>query len=465
MPNGNTLHSVTSDLEREAAARTPGERLPSVRALMARHRVGPGTVQRAVSALAARGIVQTRPGHGTFVAAAPAPTAPGIDTGWQTVALGPARPYTGAEALEDLVRPPSPGEHVLSSGYLPPDLQPLAGLAQALARAGRRPGSWDRVAPEGIAPLRAWFAGEIGGGTEPDDVLVCHGGQSALTACLRALAAPGAPVVVESPTYLGALAVARAAGVTPVPVPTDAHGVRPEHLADALARTGARVAYLQPTFANPHGATLAPDRRRQVLEAASGAGAFVIEDDAFRHLPVGASPALPPLLHDDRDGHVVHIRSLTKVASPGLRVAALVARGPAAARLFHARLVDDYFVAGPLQEATVELVAAPAWARHLRRLRAELRARRDALVAAVDHHLGSDRIAALPDGGLHLWVALDPHEDDVALALRARRAGVIVSPGRPFFPAEPSAPFLRLTYAATQADRLGEAVARLATAR
>lgn len=62
---------------------------------------------------------------------------------------------------------------MLSSGYLPPDLQPLTGLGQALGRAGRRPGAWDRVPPEGIAPLRAWFAAEISGGAEPDDVLVC----------------------------------------------------------------------------------------------------------------------------------------------------------------------------------------------------------------------------------------------------------------------------------------------------
>ena len=464
MPHGNTLTAVTNDLEREAAVRAPGERLPSVRELMARHGAGPGTVQRALSALTARGIVDTRPGHGTFVGAAPAAAARGADLGWQTVALGPARPYAGAEALEELLRPPSPGDHVLSSGYLPPDLQPVTGLGQALGRAGRRPGAWDRVPPEGIAPLRAWFAADIGGGAEADDVLVCHGGQGALSACLRALAAPGAPVVVESPTYLGVLAVARAAGVTPVPVPTDEHGVRPEHLADALARTGARLAYLQPTFANPHGATLAAERRGQVLEAAVAAGAFLIEDDAFRHLSLGAS-APAPLLHDDRDGHVVHVRSLTKVASPGLRVAALLARGPAAARLLSARVVDDYFVAGPLQEAAVELVSAPAWPRHLRRLRGELRARRDALATAVDHHLGPGRVATLPQGGLHLWVALDPHEDDVALAQRARRAGVIVSPGRPFFPAEPPAAFLRLTYAATPPERLTEAVARLAAVR
>jgi DNA-binding transcriptional MocR family regulator len=162
---------------------------------------------------------------------------------------------------------------------------------------------------------------------------------------------------------------------------------------------------------------------------------------------------------------VVNLRSLTKPAAPGLRVAALIARGPAAARLKSARIVEDFFVPGPLQEAAVELVGAPGWQRHLRKVRTALRHRRDALVAAVDAELGPRRIALVPRGGLHLWVRLDPHEDDVELAARAERHGVIVSPGRHWFPAEPPAPYLRLTYAAEPPDRLAHGMKRLQEAR
>ena len=95
------------------------------------------------------------------------------------------------------------------------------------------------------------------------EVLICSGGQAALAACLRGLAAPGAPVIVEAPTYLGALAAARAQGLQPVPVPADERGVRPDLLADALQRSGARLVYLQPAFANPHGASLAVERRKR----------------------------------------------------------------------------------------------------------------------------------------------------------------------------------------------------------
>jgi len=421
---------------------------------MARHRAGPATVQRALATLSARGLVEARPGRGTFVAERAATAAAAADTSWQTVALG-ARAID-ADALETLLRPPPPGAYVLSSGYLPADLQPTAALGAALARAARRPGAWDRVPPEGLSGLRAYFASAIGGGATAGDVLICPGGQAGLAACLRGLAAPGAPVIVEAPTYLGALTAARAQGLVPVPVPADERGIRPDLLAAALARSGARLVYLQPVVANPHGASLAVERRAAVLAAVREAGAFLIEDDAFRELSFSA--AAPPLFGDDPDGHVVHVRSLTKPAAPGLRIGAVIARGPALARLRAARIVEDLYVPGPLQEAALELVGTPAWRAHLRRLRRVLRERRDALVTA----LGSDlRPTQLPQGGMNLWIPLPPGTDDRELALRAAAADVIVSPGRPFFAAEPPGPFLRLTFASETPERLVEAVRRL----
>ena len=139
---------------------------------------------------------------------------------------------------------------------------------------------------------------------------------------------------------------------------------------------------------------LAPERRAQVLEIAVAAGAFIVEDEAFRDLTLEGPEPPPPLLHGDADGHVVHLRSLSKPAAPGLRVSCLVARGPAAARLRAARMVDGTLVPGPLQEAAVELVTAPGWRRHLTRTRAVLRERRDALLAAVEAELGPGRAPA-----------------------------------------------------------------------
>ena len=428
---------------------------------MAVHRASPLTVQRAIGRLAGEGLVEPRPGRGTFVAAPPgaataAATAP--DLSWQSVTLG-ARAVEEA-ALQELLALPPAAAIPLSSGYLEPDLQPLAALGAALARAARRPAAWDRGPVEGREELRAWFAREAGGRMRAHDMVVCPGGQAAMATAFRALASPGETILVESPTYVGAIAAARAAGVRVVPVASDADGVRPGLLADALRRTGARVFYCQPLYANPHGATLAADRRPAVLDAVAAAGAFLIEDDWARDLAIDADPP-PPLAAADPDGHVVYLRSLTKSAAPGLRVAAVGARGAAGARLRAVRIVDDLFVAGPLQEAALELLASPAWRRHLRRLRGALRARRDALAGALERHLPELRVAVRPAGGLHLWAALPDGADDIALAAAAAARDVVVYPGRPWFPAEPPGPFLRLTFAGAPPEMLEEGVRRL----
>jgi DNA-binding transcriptional MocR family regulator len=268
-------------------------------------------------------------------------------------------------------------------------------------------------------------------------------------------------VLVESPTYRGALAGIRAAGLTPLPVPSDAGGIRPELLAEALECTGARVIYLQPLHANPHGADLAPERRARVLEVAAAAGAFLIEDDWARDLTID-TPAPAPLAADDADGHVVYVRSLSKAASPGLRVAAVAARGPAGARLRAARIVEDLFVSAPLQQAALELVSSPGWRRHLKALRVGLRERRDALVAAVERDFGRGAIERVPTGGLHLWLHLPDGTDEAALIAAAARAGVIVSGCVPSFAAEPTGPHLRLTFGGAPPDVLVEGAGRLA---
>ncbi|MBM2615932.1 PLP-dependent aminotransferase family protein [Actinoplanes sp. LDG1-06] len=457
MNDGNAAERVIQDLRRAATAAVVGSRLPSVRDLTARHHASPVTVAAAIRALVREGVVEARPGQGTYVAARPGDHADPArgDLSWQTVALGARR--SGEEELQALLAVPPAGAIALSGGYLDPELQPSAALGAALARAARQPGAWLRGPAEGRAELRAWFARDLG--LRADDMVICPGGQAAISTTLRALAAPGDTLLVESPTYLGALAAARAAGLVVVPVPADAEGVRPDQLRAAFTRTGARLFYCQPLHANPTGATLAAHRRSEVLDAVREAGSFLIEDDYARDLTIdGTAP--PPLAAGDADGHVVYLRSLTKPAAPGLRIAAIGARGPAGARLRAARLLDDLFVSGPLQQAALELVTSPAWDRHRRALRRELRARRDALLAALRRHLPLHD-GPVPDGGLHLWVRLDPDLDDTAVATAAAAHGVIVFPGRPWFAAEPPAPHLRLTYAASPPELMDEAVQRL----
>ena len=241
MRTDNSTARVTQHLRSLAQEQAPGSRLPSVRALMAELHVSPVTVQQALDGLAREGVLDARPGQGTFVAGRPNQREQPSDLAWQSLALGAARATAGG--LESLCLVPSAAQtRALNAGYLPAELQPAALLAASSSRALRRPGVWGRMSAEGLPALRAWFAAATSGAFQPHEVTICPGTQAANAAAFRALAAPGDPILVESPTYVGALAAAQAAGLRPVPVPTDASGVRPDHLAEAFRRYGcARV--------------------------------------------------------------------------------------------------------------------------------------------------------------------------------------------------------------------------------
>ncbi|MEK9524580.1 PLP-dependent aminotransferase family protein [Streptomyces sp. NPDC087908] len=472
MSERSSVAELAQSLRVELDRYSPGGKLPSSRALVERYRVSPVTVTRALAQLAAEGLVVTRPGAGAF-RAEPRTAAPATgDTSWQEVALSAdtatelvPRAVDASGVLVTLAAPPA-GVVEFNGGYLHPSLQPEQALAGALARAGRRPGAWGRPPTEGLPELRDWFAREIGGSVTAADLLVTAGGQSAITTALRALAPPGTPVLVESPTYPGMLAVARAAGLRPVPVPVDADGVRPELLDAAFRATGARVFVCQPLFQNPTGAVLAPERRREVLRIARAAGAFVVEDDFARRLVHEGAPTLPaPLAADDPDGVVVHVCSLTKATSPSLRVGALAARGPVLERLRAIQVVDSFFVPRPLQEAALELVGSPAWHRHLRGVAQELRSRRDLLTGALAHRLPAFGLPHVPYGGYHLWLRLPDGVPEAGLHAAALRAGVAAAPGRPYFCAEPPAGHIRLSFAGVAGPtEIAEGVRRLRTA-
>jgi DNA-binding transcriptional MocR family regulator len=463
MPADSSVAAVADTIRAEAGRRRTGERLPSTRELTRRLGVSPVTVSRALAALVSEGVVVTRPGEGSFVAARTAAGAAQVpDFSWQTLALGERR--TSAAGLLVSLEEPPPDEIPLASGYLHPSLLPVRALAAAMARAGRRPDAWQRPPVTGIDGLRAWFARSIGGQVDAADVIVTAGAQGALAAAFRALVPAGEVLLVESPTYPGALSVAASAGIRIAGVPVDRDGIRPDALAQAFAATGARAVYCQPTFQNPTGAVLSAERRRQVLAAAAEAGAFVVEDDYGRYL-AHERPAPPPLIAEDTDGRVIHLASLTKPASPSLRIGALIARGPVAERLRAVRVVDDLFVSRPLQETALELVSSPAWPRHLANLARALAARRSTLALAVAQGMPQFTIPVLPRGGVCLWLRMPGQVAEDQLASRAARLGVVISPGHSFHPAEAPGSFIRLSFAAAaRPEDLHEGVRRLALA-
>ena len=442
-----------------------GSRLPSTRALVAEHHVSPVTVQKALRRLVEEGLVESRPGAGTFVR--PRPDVRPADHGWQTTALGPARAVGRGTPVA--LREVSPDVIALHSGYPDRSLLPERLVRSALARAARGGRALDRAPVAGHPDLRAWFAHELaalcaGGVTSPDatDVVVLPGSQGGLSSVFRSLAGPGRPVIMESPTYWGALSAAGHAGVEVVPVRSAASGPDPADLDRVLAETGARVVYAQPTYANPTGAQWSPERSREVLEVVRGRGAFLVEDDWAHDFGITTSPA--PLAGLDDTGHVVYLRSLTKSMSPAVRVAGLVARGPARERILADRTAETLYVSGVLQAAALDVVTQPAWRTHLRGLREQLRVRRDALAAALRDHAPSVTVDGLPPGGLNLWARLPDGVEANAVAEACERQGVAVAAGDAWFPTEPTAGYLRLSHAGPRPEAYAEAARVIARA-
>lgn len=456
MNNDNRTAELVAALRERLTTMHAGDRLPSMRTLAAEFQASPVTVQHAITALAALGLVRAEPGRGTFVTGRV--TLPDADVSWQSSALGrsrvdPARAARlGAYGAADDIQ--------LSWGYLAPELQPLDELRSLGARAARSRDAWAMAPATGLPELRRVLAAELG--AEPGDVLVLPGGQQGLVFAMRTLADPGQTVITESPSYPGAIIAAQAAGLELAAVPSDADGIRPDKLADALERTRASLIYLQPSFANPSGATLSPDRRVAVLELARRHGAFIIEDDWARHLALSSAPPPPPLYRQDPHGHVVTLTTLTKPIAPGLRIGALAARGPAGERLRTARVADDMCVTPLTQEVALGLLTSPAWPRHLGRLRRALRERRDAMVQAIHTELPDAHLGAIPEGGIHLWAELPVGTDTTALAAAAQADGVLIGNGRHYFVDEPTSAFIRLSFSAASVPQIHEGVRRLA---
>jgi DNA-binding transcriptional MocR family regulator len=455
---GSASSRIGQALEAELSSLPPGSKFPPVRELVSRFGASALTVHRAVAVLVREGRLVTRPGDGTYVAAR-TKEARTLDLSWQTVALGSAP--DGAEGLENLIVPPRPHLIQLGTGYTDSTLQPLALLHKATARAAADGSAWGRVTVEGREDLRAWFARDVGGEAQAQNVMIVPGGQAALSTVLRTLVGAGGALITESPTYFGMIAIAKLAGVKTIPVPTDEEGIRVDLLEQALNRSRAKVIYLQPTYGNPTGVCLSPERRARVLELAAQKNAFIIEDDYARDLGTGAPPA--PMARNG-EGRVIYVRSLTKTGAPGLRVAAIVAFGPVLARLRGARAIDDFFVAGLMQAVAAELVSSPGYALHLRRLSTELAVRRRAALDAIARHLPEAVVRHRPTGGFSLWVELPKAYDDAAVVREAERLGVHVVDSRPWFTSEPHAPHLRMSVAAANAAAIEEGVRLLGEA-
>lgn len=307
----------------------------------------------------------------------------------------------------------------------------------------------------GYAPLREWIADRHG--VEPGRVFLTNGSLQGFVFLAQRLA-PGRRVLVEEPTYDRPLKILRELGAEVVPLRCDDDGLDPDALADALA-DGEPPAFLYviPTFQNPSGRTLPAERRRRIVELAGEHELLVLEDDPYGLVRYDGEPE--PSLLELSGGQTVYSSSFSKTIAPGLRVGWFVFPEPLA-REIEAAATSTYITPVLLGQATVhEFVSRGRFEPNLERVIGLLRARRDAMLAALDRDLPHVRTTR-PDGGYFLWAEL-AGADARELLPRAEAAGVTFVQGTDFGGAPDT---LRLAFSFVSPDEIAEGVGRLAEA-
>ena len=275
------------------------------------------------------------------------------------------------------------------------------------------------------------------------------------------LLGPGDRVVVEQPTYDRTLLLLQRLGVELVPVPLESDGLDIAALEAALAEGPIKFAHVIPNFHNPAGCTLSAEKRVRLVELAAEHGFWIFEDDPYRELPFEGE-ALETMLSMDRADRVIHASSFSKTVSPGVRVGYLA--GPAGEIAKLAKRANETYISPNMLAGSIvlELCESGVLDRNIEFVKGELKARCDALVAALRSRIPEAEFV-VPDGGYFLWLDLAEGTDTVALLNEAKSDGVSFVAG-PDFMIDGGRNSLRLSFASVPPERIPEGVARIARA-
>jgi DNA-binding transcriptional MocR family regulator len=442
----------------------PGTRLPAERELARELALSRTTIVAAYDRLRLAGLAKSRQGSGTRVAArrpglyelTPPPTpVEQTDTEAPTrLRLGPGWSTGVADAIEH------PDAMQLTIGALPAGPTVAQCIETALqedvpallGEMGYDPFGWPTLR---LAIAR--YLDRLGVPTDPDQILVTNGAQQAVHLVAAHLGGPGSAVVLENPTYIGAIDAFRTTGNRLLPMPVDADGPRVDVARLLAASAPVRLAYVVPTYHNPTGATMPEARRRELAASAAELGFHVVEDltpDVSLGLDVP-----PPIAAFDAADRVITLGSLSKIAWGGLRIGWIRAPRPDVDRLVAGKIVADH---------ATSLITQAIAARVLDRVdeivtftRAAVAERRAAVTEALSAKLPDWEWPAT-EGGLSLWVRL-PDADAVQFSRLAARHGVIVRPGPLASPDGGYRDHIRIAFGADPVH-LVEAVDRLAAA-
>lgn len=446
----------------------PGSRLPAVRGLAAGLGVNRATVESAYGELVAEGLALSRQGSGYYVL----PHSPGEplpharNAGWPD--WQNRLQYLGCEALSTYLPEVSRTTDwiALDGGTCDPRLFPMDEFRKTLGQVMRRDGvaavGYGEIA--GYRPLRRTLAQVLasqGIETGPDSILVTAGSQQALSLISQLILTPGSSVVVEKPTYAGALDVFRSRGVTIHAVTVDEDGMNMDELEHVLARHRPNLIYTIPNFQNPTGTCLSGARRRQLISLSGQFDVPVLEDDYVGDIRYEGY-AQPTLKSLDPDGRVIYMSTFSKMLVPGLRVGFVVADGPVYHHLLCSKRCHDLATSNLIQRALRDYVSVGRYHAHLQRSCLAYRKRRDAMLAALETCMPPGTTWLRPKGGLFVWIRLPEGLQASTLLPRACENGMIFAPGGNFHltPGD-GENYLRLNFASNTEAVIREGVARL----
>ncbi|MGD2155754.1 MAG: PLP-dependent aminotransferase family protein [Anaerolineales bacterium] len=380
-----------------------------------------------------------------------------------------------SSAIRELLKFTELPDIVSFAGGLPaPEVFPVDEFKRACDRVLRKHGSQalQYSATEGFVPLREMIARHTSRyGIEVDlaNILITTGSQQALDLLGKIFINPGDRILVESPTYLGALQAWNAYSAEYVSVPADRHGMITEALEEAL-RTGPKFIYVLPNFQNPSGTTLSLERRWELVELADRYGVPVVEDDPYgqlryegEHLP--SIVTLDGRIRKNNDsyyrGNAIYLSTFSKILAPGLRLAWVIAPPEVIGKLVQAKQGVDLHTATFNQMAAYEVSLGGFLDQHVKVIRRVYRERRDTMLAAMDRYFPPEVEWTHPQGGLFLWGTLPESLDSKEVLRKAVKRKVAFVPGAPFHPCGGGHNTLRLNFSNATPENIEAGIHRL----